>query len=255
MDFRRVVGIVRHYWVAALGVLVLTAVAVLLVPRNVSPSFEATGSIILLTPSTVDGGNGEQVDVNPWSRFGGGAEGVASTAIIEVLTSKSTEAQVMADDAVQEYTVVLNPGGNGAIIDISVTATNPEAAIGAYQLVSDLLVAELDDRQEQSGTPKSTWLRAQPLTTPTAAIELEGSEKRAMIAVAALGVVAAVALAVALDALATFRSRGESEPDGSEGSPESFDDRAAGPYPSLHLAKSGANASESASVVKEGTDP
>lgn len=202
MDFRRLFAAVKRFWLVVLGILVLTVLAVALVPSNISPDFEARGTALILSPSTVENTDtGEEIGINPWSRFGASGEGVAATAMIEVLESKAFEQEVMADDAVKEFTVTPNPGGNGAILDISVLASEASSALDGFDLIVDRLVQELDSRQEAAGAPVETRLKAEVLTKPAKATELRGSQTRAMLAIAVLGVIAAVAAAAALDTI------------------------------------------------------
>ncbi len=223
MDYRKLLAVVRRYWVAVFAVLVLTAVAVVLVPAHISPDYDARGTVILLSPSTAtDSSTGQNVGINPWSRFGASGEGVAATAIIEVLQSKAVEEVVLDDDAVQEYSITANPGGNGAILDISVLASTDDAAVAAFDLIVDRLAAELESRQEAAGAPADTRLESNVLTRPDSALELQGSRTRAMLALVVLGAIAAVAVAVALDTL--FAGRRDRAADGSPASTQATDD-------------------------------
>jgi len=216
MDFRRLFAAVKRFWLVVLGILVLTVLAVALVPSNISPDFEARGTALILSPSTVENTDtGEEIGINPWSRFGASGEGVAATAMIEVLESKAFEQEVMADDAVKEFTVTPNPGGNGAILDISVLASEASSALDGFDLIVDRLVQELDSRQEAAGAPVETRLKAEVLTKPAKATELRGSQTRAMLAIAVLGVIAAVAAAAALDTI-TSPDRHSDEEDGGD---------------------------------------
>ncbi|MCB1013019.1 MAG: hypothetical protein KDB15_15275, partial [Microthrixaceae bacterium] len=54
MDFRRLFAAVKRFWLVVLGILVLTVLAVALVPSNISPDFEARGTALILSPSTVE---------------------------------------------------------------------------------------------------------------------------------------------------------------------------------------------------------
>lgn len=217
MDFGKILAAIRRFWPVVLAVLILTGIGVASVPSNIAPEYEASGTVILLSPSTEgDKVTGKVVAVNPWSRFGASGEGVAGTALIELLESAPFEERIMANDAVEEYDVAPNPGGNGAILDISVLASNGEAALDTYDLIVDRLVSELDSRQEAAGAPVEKRLRAELLTDPSEATELLGSQIRAMAAIGLLGAFAAVALAVALDTIRPRREPAESPSDEAE---------------------------------------
>lgn len=248
MDLKRVLNAMRRYWFAVVGVLILTAVAVALVPRNIAADYEAQGSVIILSPSTVeDSSTGEVVGVNPWSRFGSSGEGVAATAVIEVLQSGPFEAQIMDDPAIDEYIVEINPGSNGAIIDITVRATDPDAALEAFDQIVERIIFELGARQEAAGAPEATRLSAEVLTRPEEPTELLGSRSRAMLALGVLGLLASVAVAVGLDALRGGSDRAAKRDAGSG------DEAVAGGEVAEGTAVAEGSAATEGSAVTEGT--
>lgn len=192
MDLETILGALRRQWWASLLTLAVAAAAVIVVPRQISPEFQVSGDVILLSPATLDGG----ASVNPWSRFGG-AETGAAAALVTVLNGASTKERLVVGD-VKTVDVGINRS-NGAIIGVSVLATSSEGALRGYQDV----VAELDEqlrlRQAEAGAAVETWLRLDALTVPSRAEELPGSRTRAMAALAVVGVVAAICAAVVLD--------------------------------------------------------
>lgn len=206
MDVETLLGAIRRYWAAVLAVLLMTLVAVVVVPSRITAEYEAEGAVVLLSPSTIQGNLGEEVNVNPWSRFGG-AEAGAAAAIVAILGAGTVEKRLIEEyPDVTSFVVSINPS-NGAIIQLAVRAETAESALAAYDQAFDMLETELAARQRQSGAEEETWLQAQVLTQPDGAEEFPGSETRAMLAVAALGVVAAVSAAVMLDTVVTPRRR------------------------------------------------
>lgn len=206
MDVETLLGAIRRYWAAVLAVLLMTLVAVVVVPSRITAEYEAEGAVVLLSPSTIQGNLGEEVNVNPWSRFGG-AEAGAAAAIVAILGAGTVEKQLIEEfPDLTSFAVSINPS-NGAIIQLAVRAGSGESALAAYDRAFAVLEAELATRQRQSGAEEETWLQAQVLTQPDGAEEFPGSETRAMLAVAALGVVAAVSAALMLDTVVTPRRR------------------------------------------------
>jgi uncharacterized protein involved in exopolysaccharide biosynthesis len=204
VDLEQLLAIVRRHVWACTAVLVLTVVAMAMVPGRVAPDYEMTGNVILLSPSTLATGiSDEEVEVNPWSRFGG-AESGAAAALSEVLRSERALEIVAADERVESFVAAVN-AGNGAIINLTVRASSAEASVAAYDKALKLLTDELAARQQAAGATPATWLRAEVLTRPDRPEELPGSTKRVMLAVGGLGVVAAVSLAIALDTVVTSR--------------------------------------------------
>lgn len=215
MDIETVLGATRRYWFAVLAMLLVTVFAVAIVPKRIMAEYEAKGSVILLSPSTVEGSAGERVDVNPWSRFGS-AEAGAAAAIVTILGTGAVEDQFIDNDKdVTLFSVGINQS-NGAIIQLAVRASDPASALETYDKALALVDKELQERQEAAGAAESTWLRAEVLTRPSSAEEFPGSKTRAMLALAVLGMVASVALAVALDVVVTPRRKrgGKVDPPG-----------------------------------------
>ena len=197
MDFERLLAIIGRHWRAVAIVLVVTVVAVLQVPGRVHPDFKVVGSAIVLSPPNLAAQGDATTLVNPWARLST-AETGAAAALVQVLDSDNVVAEITSDPAVSEYTVAGN-AANGAIIDISVVASEEVSALTAFDAAFERLQTELRDRQRLTGAPSETWLAADLLTRPDRAEQQPGSQTRAMLAVGVLGVVAAICMAVALD--------------------------------------------------------
>jgi hypothetical protein len=205
MDLETLFAALRRHWRAVLVMLAVTAMAVAVVPRRIGSEFEVTGDVVLLSPSTVEGGLGGTTNVNPWSRFGG-AESGAAAALVTIMNGAQIKADIMSDPNVKSFDIGISRT-NGAIIGLVVTAAYPDSALAGYERALALLTGELERRQEEAGAAESTWLHVDPLTRPSEAEELPGSRTRAMFALAALGTVASVASAVALDVVVSARRR------------------------------------------------
>lgn len=206
MDLQTLVGAIGRHRIAVLLVLVATAVAVVQVPRGISSEYEAVGSVVLLSPSSVPSGTGEDVNVNPWARFGP-TEAAAAAALTQVLRSPSRRELVVGDgELVKTYDIGTN-AANGAIIDIRVIGATEASTLAAFDVALQTLERELEGRQEASGAEPPTWLRADVLTRPEGATELPGAATRAMAAVGAIGVIAAASAAIVLDTLGNARRR------------------------------------------------
>jgi hypothetical protein len=197
MDFERLLAVLGRHWRAVLVVLVVTAGAVMLVPSRVAPDYEVSGSAIVLSPAAVQDGTDTETLLNPWARVSM-AETGAAAALVQVLNSEQVAEVVLADREVTSYTVTGNPA-NGAIVDIAVVGRSEASALMGFDAVLDRLHSELGTQQEVTGAPADTWMVANPLTRPTRAAEEPGSQTRAMVAVALLGAVAAIGVAIVLD--------------------------------------------------------
>ena len=99
MDVEMVVGALRRHWWASLLTMALTVVAIAVVPRQISSEFQVVGDVILLSPSAVDNGAAD-VQVNPWSRFGG-AEAGAAAALVTVMNGASLKHELVVGEVKQ----------------------------------------------------------------------------------------------------------------------------------------------------------
>jgi hypothetical protein len=203
MDVETLLAALRRHWRAVLVMLAVTAVAVAVVPRRIAAEFEVKGDVVLLSPSTVDSGIGGSTNVNPWSRFGG-AESGAAAALVTIMDGAQIKAEILSDPNVKSFDIGISRT-NGAIVGLVVIAADPASAMAGYERALGLLTGELERRQQEAGADESTWLRVDALTRPSRAEELPGSRTRVMLAVAALGAVASVGSAVALDVVVSAR--------------------------------------------------
>ena len=85
MDFERILASITRHWKVVLAILVLTVIAVVIVPTRVSPDYEVEGAAIILPPATTLGPNTNLDEpVSPWSRLSVNEE-KAAVAMVEVL--------------------------------------------------------------------------------------------------------------------------------------------------------------------------
>ena len=189
----------RRRWVIALLVLLVTAGAVFGVGSAVNVRYEANASLVLLGPSSYVDQEGADVKVNPYARFGGAGEGITGTTLVALLMSPQTLRQAEEDGFPGEYTVMFNPNGGGAILDLTVTSATPgESLRGLDRIVAtaqDTLLAQ----QTGAGAPESSLVRASVLTRDEEPGSLNGARIRAMGATAVFGVVLAFLLTRVLD--------------------------------------------------------
>jgi hypothetical protein len=208
MSLPQLISTVLRHWLVAGLVLVATIVAGFVLVQRVEPDYEATGTVVLLPPSTAMVGSGEEsrVDVNPYARFGN-PQAILSTAIVGIMESGPMQTVLEARGVDGVYDIAVDPGGGGAIMILTVTAKEPQSALDQLSILLTTLQSEVIDRQRSSGAPTDTWFNAAILSTPDEPTPQFGSRTRVLAAVVTIGGVGVVAAALLSEALTTHRRR------------------------------------------------
>jgi hypothetical protein len=209
VDLLTTIRILLRRWFVVVPALLLTAGAAYLTLQTVKPSYEATGAVVLLGPATAGApvpGEPSPPQVNPYLEFGGALE---TTALIvsRSLMSEAAVTRLAEKGATAVYEV--GTGSDGGSPLVNVIATDPDEAV-ALRTVEVLITevgAELERRQAAARAPRSQFIRAETVTTPTRATPLSGSSLRAVAAVGALGLAASFGLGFLAEAVAVRRRR------------------------------------------------
>jgi capsular polysaccharide biosynthesis protein len=225
MDFERILASITRHWKVVLAILVLTVIAVVIVPTRVSPDYEVEGAAIILPPATTLGPNTNLDEpVSPWSRLSVNEE-KAAVAMVEVLNGPEVADNIYEDPAVSDYSATTNVD-NPAILSLSVVASDGDSALDGFDRLVQNLKDQLESRQEFFDTPDDTWLEASVLTQPTEAAEQPGSKIRAMLATGILGLVVAVGVAISLDVIVEPRRRRRAAEEAEDADEEAAEDDA-----------------------------
>ena len=190
LDFLRVLG--RQWGIVVPGFLLIVIVA-LGIAWKVGPEYKASGSVLFVAP------NPPGVQSNPYLSANGSLNVVAAVLGQVMTQDDPTVQRMLQTGATAQYTVT--PGvGPSPTLDVIATGKSPGQAIQTVQIVSRGIQDEVARRQKAAGAPASTWIRADVLTIPDRASLVFSRPLRALAAVAALGGIAVVALAFALEA-------------------------------------------------------
>lgn len=206
MDLRYVVKVMLRHWVIVPLTLVATGIAAVMLAGRVQPDYQADTSVVLLSPSSIQGPEGEEVQVNPYTRFGS-TERVTATALVNVVLGQEFARELEEAGVTGTYSVFINPSAGGAILDLRVTTDSPDRTLRELAVLRERLQAELAERQEQAGAPARTWIRTDVLAAPLEATPLSGSKTRVILAVVLLGGGAAVSLAFIAESLSSRARR------------------------------------------------
>jgi hypothetical protein len=199
---------IRHWRVTAPAAL-LTVIGLVVAVQSSSPTFESTGSVVLLSPpEPPDRDAGPEpapaVGQNPFARYGDLS--VVADILTRVMNSDSKRAE-FESKGVTGYTVVSNPGfQRGPVVDVTGQGPNPEAASRSAELVLGEVDTVLSELQRGEGADPNYFINTAPLDSPSTATVRYGSTLRVAIAALALGVLCTLGLAVLAEALARRRT-------------------------------------------------
>jgi hypothetical protein len=201
MDLLTALKILLRQWPIVLAGLALTFLGVQQVGGMVAPSYEAKGTVLLLSPGVG----------NQYLEFPAGLE-VTADALVVVLQTPAAGKQVAAAGATGAYSLERT---TGPLVDITANATTASEATKTIEVVVQRLQAEL--ARYQVDTTADQLITLEVLTEPTAKAQL-GSRIRAQAAIGAIGVAATVAAGLATDAIR--RQRREAKARRTEARPE-----------------------------------
>lgn len=209
MDFFTTLRILLSRWQVVVPALALTALAAAFATQTVAPAWQATGTMVLLGPSTATEqfqGQIESKAVNPYLEFGGALD-VTAEVLSKVMVSDTVVQRLRLRGATAEYEVGTGSDGGSPIINIIATGRDAKVARRTVQAVATELRRELQRRQTTAGAPTTQLIRAEQVTVPSSATRLIGDKVRAAAAVLAMGVAFTFSLAFLTESVIEQRAR------------------------------------------------
>jgi hypothetical protein len=209
MDVLSILRLLIRHWRLTAPALVLTLIGGVGVFKLSSPSYQATGSVTLLSPPAAPTDAAGQpipspeVGQNPYARSGDLA--VMADILARVLNGESRRAE-FAKEGVTGYTVVANAFQRGPVIDVTGQGPTAEEAIRSADTVLAQIDAVLADLQEAVDADPDYLITSAPLESPTMASAMYGSTMRAAIAVLAVGMLGTLGLAVLAEVVVRRRT-------------------------------------------------
>lgn len=202
MDFWSSVKVLAKRWYIVAAGLVLTLAAALGVNLLISPSYTATGSVVLSVPPNLP----ERGDsLNPYLAYGNLE--VAAKVVASAMNQPSVVREQRRKGASGSFVVDLDPERSSPIITVDSRAATAAAAIRTVEVVTAGVQQQLADRQKALGAPQNTWITASTVVVPEEANRAIGSRLRAMSAVVVLGSIATLSLAFAVEGWSQGKAR------------------------------------------------
>jgi hypothetical protein len=206
MQFWDFVSILLRRWFVVIPALLIVAEAAFLVAVNIRPDYQAGGSLLLITPNPPSQTRtGLLPPANPYLGFNSSLVVAAGIVTRVVTTDAATIHKLREAGATADYTVTND--GKTPILIVTATGKNPVQTLKTVDVVSKGIAADLTAREQATGAPPDTWIRATILAVPDHATQLLSRPLRAAIAVAGLGIAAVVLLTFALEGFLQRRAR------------------------------------------------
>jgi hypothetical protein len=209
MDVLSVLRLLTRHWRVTGPAALLTVLLVGAALRSSSPTYEATGSIVLLPPPEAPDVQPSSQPVppptvgqNPFARYGDLS--VVADILARVLDSDSRQAK-FESQGVTGYDVVVNRLQRGPVVDVTGLGPNPEAAIRSTEIVLKEVNAVLSDLQEAEGADPNYFIHSASVELPSTATPMYGSTLRTAIAALAVGALGTLGLAVLAEVIARRR--------------------------------------------------
>ena len=199
--------LVRRWYILIIG-LVLTGLAGVGVHATIGPSFQAHAAVVVLPPIS-DSGASTNAGRNPYLSL---PLGNTADVLTRVMSTAPVREELKAAHATSAYTIALVADGS-PVLEIATTDSSPAAATNTAAVLVKVAGIELEKLQVMQNVPKNAMIRATQLISPSEPDVLHGSQVRALLGVAALGVILSVATcfvaAFRLSAIALFSAFGQ----------------------------------------------
>lgn len=202
MDFWSSVKVLAKRWYIVAAGLAITLVAALGVNLLISPTYTATGSVVLSVPPNLP----ERAEsLNPYLAYGNLE--VAAKVVASAMNQPSVVRDQKRKGASGTFVVDLDPERSSPIITVDSRAETAAAAIRTVEVVTAGVQQLLGDRQKALGAPQNTWITANTVVVPEEANRAIGSRLRAISAVMVLGAIATLSLAFAVEGWSQGKER------------------------------------------------
>lgn len=195
----------RRWYVVASG-LIITVLAAIVVMQSISPTYEARGSVLVVSPlPSTEGSEPSIVSQNPFARFDASTSVLAGVAV-QLMDDISVRERLQEQGAKGDY-VVVQENSSAPILTVVVEDKDEDFALESTSIVLNSINAELDARQADAGAPDASRIRSMVISEPTRTTQLVAARIRAGVATLLLGAAASLSLAFVVEGFAQSRKR------------------------------------------------
>lgn len=215
----------RKRWYVLIPGLAVTVLAAVLAMRVVPPTLQATGSVLLISPSVEMGANGDPATpTNPYLNFGAPL-GATAEVVSAAVTSDRTAKELKRNGATGTYQVAIDPNSSAPILSVEATADDNARALATLKAVIIEIHDQLQAIQADAGAPANQYIKTEVVTSSQEATPVHGSLIRVLAVIVLLGVLGSCGAVVLVEGISRGRTRRNQAPD-------SDDDDSAGTPPS-----------------------
>jgi len=204
MDLRAIGRAVRRQFPIVLLIAIVTVVVAMSAAKDVQSEYEGRASLLFVSSPAALDMQGKPITVNPFGLAGNG-ELVASSTVLALSRNPAFAEQLRSNGASGD---VKFRRTSDAILEVRAQASTPAAALGTLATAVTMVSDQFASTQASAGAPLGSYMKIETIATTDHAREIKGSALKSVGAVALVGIVVAIAAALALDAVAPngFRS-------------------------------------------------
>jgi hypothetical protein len=210
MDVLSLLRLLGRHWRVTAPAALLTLIGLVAAFRVSTPTYNATGSIVLLSPpeapevTTPSAGPPPEVGQNPYNRYGDIA--IVTNILTRIMNSDSKRAELTETHGVVGYDIVASATGRDPVFEVTGHGADGPAAIAAAEVVLAEASKSLSEAQQAQGADPDYLITSAPLEPPSEATAVYGSTMRMGIAVLAFGGLCTLGVAVLAEVTARRRA-------------------------------------------------
>jgi hypothetical protein len=210
MDVLSLLRLVGRHWRVTAPAALLTVIGLVAALQVSTPTYNATGSIVLLSPpeapevTTPSVGPPPEVGQNPFNRYGDIA--IVTNILTRIMNSDSKRAELAESHGVVGYDIVASATGRDPVFEVTGHGADGPAAIAAAEVVLAEASTSLADVQQSQRADPDYFITSAPLEPPSEATAVYGSTMRMGIAVVAFGGLCTLGVAVLAEVIARRRA-------------------------------------------------
>jgi hypothetical protein len=214
MDVLSLLRLLARHWRVTAPAALLTLVGLVGVVKVSAPTYNATGSIVLLNPREAPDLENEaaaqtpsEIGQNPFTRYGDIA------IVTDILTRKmnsDSKRDELAKQGVADYSIVTSDFTRDPVFEITGQGPDAASAMRSTEIVLDEASTVLSELQVEQGADPEYLISSTPLEAPSTATAMFGSTMRAAIAVLAVGALGTLGLAVLAEIVGQRRAASQS---------------------------------------------
>ena len=201
MNLNTLLRVVLHHKIVVSAVIVITISTAWGFWVSVLPSYKADATVWVIPPDRATDGT----QINPLQGLSAKSNDIVARALALSVNSAEWRRPLVAQGFAGDY-IVDDGDGTSPILAITVEADDRDVAIASRDAVVSAISSELSQVQDELGVASEDRFVARPITVLPARVQY-GSRDRLVASTVLLGLLAAIAFALLLDAFERSRQR------------------------------------------------